>query len=109
MQEWNQYNESGNRHGYWEEYFLTTGLIETKGVYNDGLKHGYWEEFWANGNISYRETYKNGIRHGEQISFWSNGQIESHGVYINGEKCGYWKYTTSRHTTIEYELFFARM
>ena len=37
----NQYSESGNRHGYWKDYYV--GQYWQRGNYFEGRKVGYWE------------------------------------------------------------------
>ena len=46
----NQYNENGQKHGYWEERWPDGSLIGN-GVYIDGKRDGYWEAYYPNGNI----------------------------------------------------------
>ena len=41
MQEFNQFDESGQRHGYWE-IFHHKGELAFKGKYINGVLDGYW-------------------------------------------------------------------
>jgi hypothetical protein len=43
----NQYNEKGQRHGYWEIYYFD-GSLWYKGNYNNGIEIGYWEIYFYN-------------------------------------------------------------
>ena len=52
MQECNQYNENGLRHGYWEQYYYN-GRLWFKGNYVNGLQHDYWETYHDNGKLAY--------------------------------------------------------
>jgi antitoxin component YwqK of YwqJK toxin-antitoxin module len=52
----NQYNEKGNRHGYWEIYW-PNGTVCFKGSYNNGIKIGYCEIYWENGELRQQIFY----------------------------------------------------
>ena len=65
MQECNQLNEMGLRHGYWEEYHLN-GRLWYKGYYKNGHLDGYWERY----------DHKS--------------KLISKGHYINNERKAYW-------------------
>ena len=65
MQECNQYNEKGERHGYWEVYWDSSNLWY-KGTYLNGVEDGYWERYWSDGTLWYKGKYKNG----EMIGYW---------------------------------------
>jgi antitoxin component YwqK of YwqJK toxin-antitoxin module len=49
----NQYNASGNRHGYWDRYYLNGQLIY-KGNYINGKQHGYWEWYSCEGELVHK-------------------------------------------------------
>ena len=65
MQECNQYNEKGERHGYWEVYWDSSNLWY-KGTYLNGVEDGYWERY----------DHKS--------------KLISKGHYINNERKAYW-------------------
>ena len=44
MQQCNQYNENGRRHGYWEQQY-PNGEIYYNGYYNNNIMVGYWIKF----------------------------------------------------------------
>jgi antitoxin component YwqK of YwqJK toxin-antitoxin module len=52
----NEYNDKGERHGYWEIYH-NKGKLSHKGNYINGKKDGYWESYWLNGNLNYKKFY----------------------------------------------------
>jgi antitoxin component YwqK of YwqJK toxin-antitoxin module len=52
----NQYNEEGQRHGYWEYYYYH-GTILSKGNYDNGQPYGYWEYYWGNGELKEQIFY----------------------------------------------------
>lgn len=90
MEECNQYNENGDRHGYWEEYW-SSGEIMTRGCYKNGLKNGEWEQYWENGHLWKKGCYVNGIQTGHWVTYFSfHSRIMYSGGYVNGEKDGYW-------------------
>jgi antitoxin component YwqK of YwqJK toxin-antitoxin module len=43
----NEYNERGERHGYWVEKFPYN--IQHKGLYINGKAHGQWKSFHIDG------------------------------------------------------------
>ncbi len=50
------YNEKGERHGYWEKYYLN-GNLWYKGNYVNGNRHGYWEWYHDNGKLKDKIYY----------------------------------------------------
>jgi antitoxin component YwqK of YwqJK toxin-antitoxin module len=55
----NQFDENGNKHGYWEVYF-SNGDLYYKGNYVNGIKHGYCESYYDNGILHYTGFYDMG-------------------------------------------------
>jgi len=49
-------NEKGERHGYWEFYYVN-GQLWCKGNYLNGKLHGYWEYYYTNGKLMYKIYY----------------------------------------------------
>jgi antitoxin component YwqK of YwqJK toxin-antitoxin module len=47
------YNDKGERHGYWEEYW-NNGQLYSKGNYINGKPHSYWEYYWYSGKLMYK-------------------------------------------------------
>lgn len=83
----NQYNEKGQKHGYWEVYHENGNLL-SKGNYINGEKHGYWEVYWFNGNLWHKGSYNQGQRHGYWEEYNSSGTLFYKGNY----DIGYWEY-----------------
>ena len=100
MQECNQLNEMGLRHGYWEQYY-ENGELCYKGNYINGKKDGYWEWYNINGNLSHG-NYKNNKRHGYWKEGWNGDNLLSNGNYVNGKRDGYWFINNQ-------EYYYARM
>ncbi len=46
----NGLNDKGQRHGYWEDYYLNGNLL-SKGNFINGKRDGYWEWYDPNSNI----------------------------------------------------------
>jgi antitoxin component YwqK of YwqJK toxin-antitoxin module len=70
----NQYNEKGQKHGYWELYW-SNGNPCFKGNYDNGQPDGYWEVYHQNGNLNYKGNYNNN----NPIGYWEchvNGELE---------------------------------
>ncbi len=60
----NQYNNKGELHGYWEEYYYPNGNLMYKTNYVNGESHGYWETYYQNGQLSWKGYFVNDKRHG---------------------------------------------
>ena len=80
----NQYNENGQKHGYWEERWPDGSLIGN-GVYIDGKRDGYWEAYYPNGNIFFKGFFKNDISVGLFRGYWDSGKLWQ----INNRNIGY--------------------
>ena len=59
----NKYNDKGEQHGPWEEYY-SNGKLWYKENYVNGKLHGLHEKYYSNGNLDYKENYVNGKLHG---------------------------------------------
>ncbi len=59
----NEYNDKGERHGYWEKYYLN-GNLDWKGNYVNDRRNGRWKFYWQNGKLQWVGNYNNGIRVG---------------------------------------------
>jgi len=62
----NQYNDKGERHGYWEGY-RGNGNLWSKGNYVNDKRNGCWEFYWGNGKLQWVGNYNNG----EQTDCWN--------------------------------------
>lgn len=57
--------------------------------YNDkGEKHGPWEEYYSNGNLYYKENYINGKLHGLREYYRANEKPMYKVNYVNGKRHG---------------------
>ena len=72
----NLYNDKGEKHGYWEDYY-DNGQLAYKGNFVNGNRHGYWESYYADGQLSYKGNYVNGKPHGYWENNYPNGQLRS--------------------------------
>jgi hypothetical protein len=86
----NLFDENGNRHGYWEDYY-SNGQLDYKGNFVNGKPHGYWEEYWSNGELYYKANYVNGKKHGCWEQYRSSGELSYKGNYVDGKQHGYWE------------------
>jgi len=84
----NLYNEKGEEHGYWENYY-SNGQLDYKGNYVNGKKHGYWENYWSDGQLWHKGNYVNGKKHGYWESYYSNGDLIYKGYYNMGKRVNY--------------------
>jgi antitoxin component YwqK of YwqJK toxin-antitoxin module len=60
-----------------------------------GYRHGLWESYWDKGEIYYRTTYDNGDPHGLSIWYHQNGNVWYKGNYNKGKQIGYWEWYNS--------------
>jgi len=49
-------NKEGQRHGYWEYYYLS-GKLYYKGNYINDYQDGYWEYYYSNEQLSSKEYF----------------------------------------------------
>jgi antitoxin component YwqK of YwqJK toxin-antitoxin module len=75
------YNDKGEQHGYWEDYY-SNGKLWYKGNYVNGKQHGYWESYYDNGNLAYKGNYIDGKRHGYWEWYYDNGELREINYYI---------------------------
>jgi antitoxin component YwqK of YwqJK toxin-antitoxin module len=80
----NLYNERGQRHGYWEEYY-SNGQLRNKGNYVNDNRDGYWEEYYSNGKLWRKGNYVNGKQDGYWEAYYSNGKLMRKGNFVNGK------------------------
>jgi len=52
----NGFNENGEKHGPWEEYWIN-GKLGYRGNYFNGKMHGLFERYHSNGNLSNLEFF----------------------------------------------------
>lgn len=105
----NRWDDTGNRHGKWIEYWdETQTTISGKGKYNHGDLKGKWRYFHLNGERRLRFRY---FDDRIKVAYFDNfGQIEKKGwariehneTMINYYWEGWWKeFDTHRHVTRE--------
>jgi len=70
----NKYNDKGEKHGPWEQYY-PKGNLWYKENYINGKKHGLYEIYYYNGNLDYKVNYVNGKGHGLHERYSSNGKL----------------------------------
>ena len=86
----NLYNEKGEKHGLWEDYY-SNGELHYRINYANGKEHGVWESYYRDGQLNYRGNYENGQKHGLWEGYFSDGQLSIRGNYVNGQKHGVWE------------------
>lgn len=78
----NEYNDKGERHGYWE-YYSPTGQLYFKGNYKDDIWDGYCEVYYeTNGNICYKGNFIKDEPKGYMEWFTYKGELESKFFYL---------------------------
>ena len=80
----NQYDMDGRKQGYWEDYYVGSDDIFSKGNYKNGDRDGYWEWYYDNGKLNSKGSYINGDRDGYWEAYYDNGNLGSKGSYENG-------------------------
>jgi len=83
MQTINQYNDKGEKEGYWEESYYSNGNLSAKGHYKNGVRSGYWEQYYTNGNLWYKGSYKNGKKVGYWEYYYYDGNLDETIFYAN--------------------------
>jgi len=53
----NQFNDKGQKHGYWEHIWLMNSSIFAKGYYINGNEVGYWEFYSTSGKLTIKEFF----------------------------------------------------
>ncbi|MGB3181329.1 MAG: hypothetical protein WBB45_08060 [Cyclobacteriaceae bacterium] len=81
----------GKKDGLWEEYYLNSNNIKSRGYYTDGKKDSIWLHFYSDETLKQvREVQtEEGIR-AETINL--NDRLSSKGSYSKGAKVGVWTY-----------------
>jgi antitoxin component YwqK of YwqJK toxin-antitoxin module len=79
----NLYNERGEKHGYWEEYW-SNGQLLWKGNFVNGNRDGYWEWYYTHGQLISKGRYVNDKREGYWEDYYSSGQLMRKGNFVNG-------------------------
>jgi len=72
-------------------YTLSTGILQFKYTYKDGLQHGPYETYYANGNKQKEGTYHYGKQHGEYKEYYETGPLKYWYIYDKDKKNGDWK------------------
>jgi antitoxin component YwqK of YwqJK toxin-antitoxin module len=78
----NQYNENGNKHGYWEWKFDFSCKIRQSGFYENGYCHGKWTEYNLDGKIELTENYIKNQRIGFRFKNYYSGRWAEKIFYI---------------------------
>ena len=84
----NQYNETGQPDGYWDDYLIDGEVVHGKGSFIDGKKEGYWEEYMLDellGSGFYVNNKEEGI-----WEFYEDGEISKKWVYKKGKIVDRW-------------------
>lgn len=72
-------------------YTLSTGVLQFKYTYKDGLQHGPYETYYSNGNKQKEGTYNYGKQHGEYKEYYESGPLKYLYTWDNEKKTGDWK------------------
>ena len=78
----NQYNEIGEKHGPWEEYWFN-GTLWFKGTYSNGKRHGLYKSYYLhNGKLDYIVNYVNGKKHRLMERYTINNKLYLKQYYL---------------------------
>jgi antitoxin component YwqK of YwqJK toxin-antitoxin module len=77
MQDKKPTNKEGEKHGYWEVYFRSTGTLEFKGLYVNGKAFGKIERYWNSGKLISIIHYINSQFHGYSKHHFGDNQIDN--------------------------------
>lgn len=82
------YNDNGEMHGYWEEYF-NNGKLKYTGTYVNGKKHGSFSFYYPTGEEYKTGTYVKGKKHGVWCEYYTYQNLAFKENFINGKEIGY--------------------
>ena len=85
----NQYNETGQPDGYWDNWIDDDNMVSGKGFFIKGLKHGMWEEYLLDELIG-KGIYKNGKESGIW-ELYCDGKLDFKILFDNGKVIGKWQ------------------
>lgn len=95
MNDVNQYNDEGQKHGLWKE--VRHKIMHT-GEYINGKKEGIWQTYIILETFEKRDasnvTYHNNIKHGPAATYDNMGRADYYGEYVNGTMQGIWTQVT---------------
>ena len=80
----NQYDSEGRKQGYWEEYWVGTNKLNSKGFYKDDKQDGVWKHYHHKGDdiLWYEESHKNGKLIKTLLYYYDdNGNIVDRKIY----------------------------
>jgi antitoxin component YwqK of YwqJK toxin-antitoxin module len=92
----NQYNDSGQKTGYW----IVTGLMKPdkvdyteqnkieEGGYTVNRRIGLWKNYWPNQKTKSEIEYKNGRPIGDYTVYYENGNVEEAGNWAGRKQIG---------------------
>ena len=79
------------QHGYWQ-YFYPNGILESAGLYKNGLQHNEWTNWYDNGQVESFGDYSKGKKDGRWYLFYETGEKKASGKYDNDLEDGYWTF-----------------
>ena len=90
MQQCNQLNEKGHRHGYWIRHY-DNGQVWYKGNYVNDNRDGYWEEYYPNGQLWFKGNFINGKKDGYWENYFFDGKLSYKGYFHINNPIKYFK------------------
>lgn len=91
VEEINQMDAEGKKHGIWEKKYPESDQVRYRGEFNHGIPTGTFFYYYENGAKSSEITH-NGEGISEAKFFHENGVIMGEGKYVNQKKHGEWRY-----------------
>jgi len=82
---------NGEKYTGQANYTLSTGVLQFKYTYKDGLQHGPYETYFANGNKQKEGMYNYGKQDGEYKEYYESGPLKYWYMWDNEKKIGEWK------------------
>jgi len=82
---------NGEKYTGQANYTLSSGVLQFKYTYKDGLQHGPYETYFGNGNKQKEGTYNYGKQHGEYKEYYESGPLKYWYNWDNEKKIGEWK------------------
>jgi uncharacterized protein len=79
------FDKNGDKNGEYSTYY-STGKVNDKTNYKDGLKEGNYVALYANGEKSIEKVFKNDLENGSTKGYYYNGKKKYEGNIIEDEK-----------------------
>ena len=78
----NQFDEKGEKHGYWEYQYNSNSHIYATGNYLNDEPNGLWKFYWNNGNLMAKGNFINDKHDGCWEYYSEDGEFNGKTFYL---------------------------